>query len=101
MTEPDPKPTSRAIKGTISKRKITAVLLRNVGWTSITPGTFDTCEINFYDDASEKAVGGVLGFRFTTTGINGRPALVYVSMESVSAVQAEEPEEVKNVNQYK
>jgi hypothetical protein len=91
-------PVTLAVRGTVSKSQVTAVLMRDAGWISILPGTFDTCEINFYDEATDRTVGGVLGFRFIATGAAGRRALIFASMEAVSGVQMEEPEEAENVD---
>lgn len=96
MTEPVVNQPSLATRGTVTKSHVTAVLTVSGSWIAVLPGSFDTCEINFYDDVSARTVGGVLGFRFLSKGMNGRRSLMLMSMATVAAVQIEEPEEAEN-----
>jgi hypothetical protein len=93
MTEPSLGTQTASQRGEISKKAVTGVLPSGGPWIPIIQGTFDTCEINFFDDLTGNRVGGVVGFKFATKGINGRNALVFVSMQTIAAVQMEEPEE--------
>jgi hypothetical protein len=97
VVPPIPVPT-QADKGTVPKQVVTALLVSSGEWLPVIPGTFDTCEINISDDSSgtSKRVGGVVGFRFKTKGVNGRPALVVVSMAAVLAIQIEEPPAIES-----
>lgn len=86
---------SMADRGTANMKLVTAVLLNDAGWLPVVNQSFETCEINFYDEVTGTRVGGVVGFKFSTKGQGGRPSVVYANMGSVSAVQMEEPEGAK------
>lgn len=82
---------SLASKGMVPLQAITAVLLRATSqWIKIIPGSFDLCEINFVA-ASGSTTGGVVGFRFASEGMDGRDALLFTQMDSIAAIQLEQP----------
>jgi hypothetical protein len=83
---------TKAAKGMIPKKAVTAVLIKGCeNWMSILPGSFDLVEVNFQSEEGDMS-GGVLGIKFVSTGKNGRPAQVFVAMESVAGLQIEQAE---------
>ena len=89
---------SRATKGTIPKTAITAVLIKGQEkWMPVIPGSFDIVEVNFQDSLDNSSMGGVVGFKFGSLGMNGRRAYVFCQMDSIAAVQIEEAEVVPPV----
>lgn len=82
-----------ATKGTVPKKAVTAILLKGCqNWMAVTPGSFDIVEVNFLDEALGTSAGGIVGIKFATTGMAGRPAWVLTSMDSIAGVQVEQPE---------
>lgn len=83
---------SRVVKGTVPKGSVTAVLIKGCEtWLPVLAGTFDIVEVNFLDEVLQTLSGGVVGIRFASTGKGGRPAWIFTTMDSVAAIQLEEP----------
>ncbi len=97
----DPAKQSLADKGLVPLELVTAVLIRGApSWTKITQGSFDLCEINLRG-AYDKAVNGVVGYKFEAPGAGGKNSMIFIMMDSVAAIQIENPSEGNSVNNNK